>query len=176
MECPLLTKNAPLIRFILMIIDDLAVARIIHVLGVVHWIGGVAAVTTIVLPHARHLPDTNSAIEAFETFERRFAWQARISVALTGVSGIYMLWRLAAWGRFESSSFWWLHLMVALWILFVLMLFVFEPLGIDRLFRSYALREKDHAFALATRLHWAALVIATFTVGAGVLGSHGYLL
>jgi uncharacterized membrane protein len=104
---------------------DLAVARIIHVLGVVHWIGGVAAVTKIVLPHARHLPDTNSAIEAFETFERRFVRQARISVALTGVSGIYMLWRLAPWGRFESSSFWWLHLMVALWILFVLMLFVF---------------------------------------------------
>ena len=66
--------------------------------------------------------------------------------------------------------------MVALWILFVLMLFVFEPLGIDRPFRSYALREKDHAFALATGLHWATLVIATFTVGAGVLDGHGYLM
>ena len=65
--------------------------------------------------------------------------------------------------------------MVALWILFALMLFVFEPLGIDRLFRSYALREKDHAFTLASRLHWAALVIAILTIGAGVLGAHGYL-
>ena len=65
--------------------------------------------------------------------------------------------------------------MVALWILFVLMLFVFEPLGIDRPFRSYALR-KDHAFALATGLHWATLVTATFTVGAGVLDGHGYLM
>jgi hypothetical protein len=139
-------------------------------------IGLAAAVTTIVLPHARRLPDANLAIAAFETFERRFARQARISVLLTGVSGIYMLWRLAAWGLFESFSFWWLHLMVALWIVFVLMLFVFEPLGIARLFRSYALREKDHAFALATRLHWVALVIATFTIGAGVLGAHGYLL
>ena len=65
--------------------------------------------------------------------------------------------------------------MVALWIVFVLMLFVVEPLGIDRLFRSYALREKDHAFAIATRLHWAALLIAALTIGAGVLGAHGYL-
>ena len=55
------------------------------------------------------------------------------------------------------------------------LVFVVEPLGIDRLFRSYALREKDHAFAIATRLHWAALLIAAFTIGAGVLGAHGYL-
>ena len=156
-------------------IDDLAIARAVHVLGVVHWIGGVAAVTTIVLPHAQRLPDANVAIAAFEAFERRFARQARISVALTGVSGIYMLWRLAAWQRFESPSSWWLHLMVALWIVFALMLFVLEPLGIDRLFRSYALREKDRAFVIATRLHWAALIIATLTIAAGVLGAHGYL-
>ena len=86
-----------------------------------------------------------------------------------------MLWRLAAWERFQAPAFWWLHLMVALWILFVLMLFVLEPLGIDRLFRSYALRQQERAFALATRLHWAALLVATFTIGAGVLGAHGYL-
>ena len=169
-----LTKNRSADRFILMI-DDLAIARAVHVLGVVHWIGGMAAVTTIVLPHAQLMSDAKAAIAAFEAFERRFARQARISVALTGISGIYMLWRLDAWDRFELPSFWWLHLMVALWILFALMLFVFEPLGIDRLFRTSALREKDHAFALASRLHWAALVIAILTIGAGVLGAHGYL-
>ncbi len=173
-ERALLTKEQPAGRLIPMI-DDLAAARAIHVLAVVHWIGGMAAVTTIVLPYARRLPDANAAMSSFETFERRFARQARVSVLLTGISGLYMLWRLAAWERFESPSFWWLHLMVALWIVFVLMLFVVEPLGIDRLFRSYALREKDHAFAIATRLHWAALLIAAFTIGAGVLGAHGYL-
>jgi uncharacterized membrane protein len=171
---PLLTDNGPADRFIAMI-DDLAAARAIHVLAVVHWIGGMATVTTIVLPRARHLPDANAAISFFEAFERPFARQARVSVMLAGISGLYMLWRLAAWERFESPSFWWLHLMVALWVLFVLMLFVLEPLGIDRSFRSYALRQQDRAFALATRLHWAALLIATLTIGAGVLGAHGYL-
>jgi uncharacterized membrane protein len=33
--------------------DDLAVARTIHVLAVVLWIGGVAMVTTILLPAVR---------------------------------------------------------------------------------------------------------------------------
>src|SRR5258708_5545933 len=83
----LLTKRRPAARLILMI-DDLAVARAIHDLAVVHWIGGMAAVTTIVLPRARLVPDPNAAIASFETYERRFAQQARISVTLTGVSGI----------------------------------------------------------------------------------------
>ena len=117
-------------------IDDLALARTVHVLCIVHWIGGMAAVSTIVLPNAQVQTDANAAIMTFEAFERRFARQARISILLTGVSGIYMLWRLAVWERFQSISFWWLHLMVALWIVFALMLFVLEPLGIDRLFRS----------------------------------------
>jgi hypothetical protein len=53
--------------------------------------------------------------------------------------------------------------------------FTAAPCAADRLFRSYALREKDHAFALATRLHWAALIIAALAISAGVLGAHGYL-
>jgi uncharacterized membrane protein len=156
-------------------IDDLALARAIHVLGIVHWIGGVAVVTTIVLPAAQLQADANAAIMAFEAFERRFARQARISVLLTGISGIYMLWRLAGWERFQLISFWWLHLMVAVWIVFALMLFVLEPLGIDRLFHAYALRDKEHAFSLVTKLHWAALAVATLAIGAGTLGAHGYL-
>ena len=156
-------------------IDDLAIARVIHVLCVVHWIGGVAAVTTIVLPNAQRLSDPNAALAVFESFERRFAWQARISVALTGSFRHLYAVATGGLGPFRMLSFWWLHLMVALWILFMLMLFVLEPLGIDRLFRSYALREKNQAFALMTRLHWTALLIATLAIGAGVLGAHGYL-
>ena len=59
-----------------MMIDDLALARAIHVLALVHWIGGVAVVTTIVLPHARALPNAKEAVASFEAFELRFASQA----------------------------------------------------------------------------------------------------
>ncbi len=61
-----------------MMIDELALARAIHVLALVHWIGGLAVVTTIALPGARGLPNATEAIAAFETFERRFASQVRI--------------------------------------------------------------------------------------------------
>jgi uncharacterized membrane protein len=72
-----------------MTLDDFALARAVHVLALVHWIGGVAAVTTVVLPRARALPDAKDAVAAFEAFERRFAQQVRISILLVGLSGGY---------------------------------------------------------------------------------------
>ena len=158
-----------------MTIDDLALARAIHVLALVHWIGGVAAVTTIVLPHARRLLDAKDAVATFETFERRFAQQVRISIFLVGLSGVYMLSKLDAWDRFRYPSFWWIYLMLAVWVLFALMVFVLEPLVIDRLFHNFALQQKDRAFALATRLHGAALLLSILTIIAGVFGAHGGL-
>ncbi len=158
-----------------MMINDLALARAIHVLALVHWIGGLAVVTTIVLPHARALPNAKEAIAAFEAFERRFASQARISILLAGLSGAYMLTKLDAWNRFQYASFWWLDLMVAVWVLFALMVYVLEPLVIHRRFHEFALRDKDRAFAVAIGLHAVALIISAFAIGAGVLGAYGGL-
>ena len=160
----------------MMMIDDLALARAIHVLALVHWIGGVAAVTTIILPRARELPDAKDAVAAFEAFEQRFARQARVSILLTGLSGTYMLIKLDTWDRFQYASFWWMHLMVAVWILFALMIYVFEPIVIHNLFHEFALRQKDRAFALATIFHLIALLVSAIAIGAGVLGAHGGLL
>ncbi len=158
-----------------MTIDDLALARAIHVLALVHWIGGVAVVTTIVLPAARRLSDAKQAVAAFESFERRFAAQARISILLAGLSGVYMLIKLDAWSRFAYSSFWWLDLMVAVWLIFAAMVYVLEPLIIHRRFHAFALRDKERAFAVATWLHAAALTFSAAAIAAGVLGAHGAL-
>ena len=159
-----------------MMIDDLVLARAIHILALVHWIGGVAIVTTIILPRARELPDAKDAVAAFEAFEQRFARQARVSIFLVGLSGVYMLFKLDAWSRFQYISFWWMHLMVAVWILFAFMIYVLEPLLIHRVFHEHALRQKNRAFALATRLHVIALLISVLAIAAGVLGVHGGLL
>jgi uncharacterized membrane protein len=158
-----------------MTIDYFAVARAVHVLSLVHWIGGVAVVTTIILPRARKLPNAELAIAEFEAFERRFASQARISVLLAGASGVYMLMLLDAWDHLRYVSFWWLHLMIAVWAIFALMIYVLEPLLIHRFFRGYALKHKNNAFTLAIRLHAVALLISTLAIVVGVLGAHGGL-
>jgi uncharacterized membrane protein len=158
-----------------MIIDDVALARAIHVLSLIHWFGGIAMVTTIMLPRARAIPDAATAIAAFESFERRFASQARVSILFAGLSGLYMLMKYDAWDRFSYAAFWWLHLMVAVWVIFALMVYVLEPLVIHRMFHDFALRHKDRAFSLAVRLHAAALIVSATAVVAGVMGAHGGL-
>lgn len=155
--------------------EYIALARAIHVLALTHWIGGVAIVTTIVLPAALKLPNAIEAVAAFERFERRFAAQVRISIALVGLSGLYMLYAYDAWARFEDLSFWWLHLMVAVWALFAVMVYVLEPLLIHRAFHEFALHDKNRAFTIAISLHSAALIISAIVIGAGVLGTHGGL-
>jgi uncharacterized membrane protein len=155
--------------------EYVALARAIHVLALVHWIGGVAIVTTIVLPAALKLPNAIEAVAAFERFERRFAAQVRISIALVGLSGLYMLYAYDAWDRFEYLSFGWLHLMVAVWALFAVMVYILEPLLIHRAFHEFALHDKNRAFTIAIGLHSAVLILSAIAIVAGVLGTHGGL-
>ena len=76
---------------------DWIAARVIHVLGVVWWIGGVAMVTTVLLPATRQLEESERRLELFERIEHRFARQARWATLLTGLSGLYLAYVLDAW-------------------------------------------------------------------------------
>lgn len=159
----------------LVIPDALTLARAVHVLAIVHWIGGVSVATTIVLPYARRLADPAAALRAFEAFERHFARQARVSIMLAGLSGLYMLYALDAWERFRDPSFWWLHLMVATWLAFALMIYALEPLFVHERFSKLALAEPARAFSRAIRMHAIALAVSAVAIAAGVLGAHGAL-
>jgi uncharacterized membrane protein len=154
-------------------LDLAALARAVHLLSIVHWIGGLAVVTTIILPKARRLQTPQLCLDAFEGFERQFAAQARWSVALAGLSGFFMFGRMYGWDHVLEPSLWWLHLMIAIWVVFALMLFVLEPLFLHETFRHYALREPQRAFGLALKLHGIALAASLIAIGFGVLGAHG---
>ncbi len=108
--------------------NDLAIARTPHVLGVVLWIGGMGFVTTVLLPAVRRLKAPDQRVAFFERVERRFAWQARATTLLVGIPGIYIIWGWNLWARFLSIQYWWMHTMVLVWVVFTAMLFVAEPL------------------------------------------------
>ena len=119
------------------------------------------------------MKDPQERVSFFERIEKRFAWQARVTTLLVGASGFYItaVWNL--WGRFDSASYWWMHAMVFVWILFTLMLFVAEPLFLHRWFLSKATESPESTFRLIERLHWILLTISTLTVLGAVAGSHG---
>jgi hypothetical protein len=112
----------------------------------------------------------------FETVERRFGRQARVTTVLAGLSGFYMVVRLGLWDRFLSVEYLWMHAVVAVWLLFTLMLFVAEPLFLHRWLRARANSRPESTFRLIERMQWILLVLSLITLIGAVLGSHGMLI
>jgi len=156
--------------------DDFTIARAFHVVFVVLWIGGVAFVTTVLLPSIRNLKAPHERLALFDQIERRFAGQARISTAIVGLTGFYMVYRFDLWDRFRHGAYWWMDAMVLVWLIFTLMLFVAEPLVLHRWLLTQSRTRPAATFRLVEWLHRVLLFISLITVLGAVAGSHGLQL
>jgi uncharacterized membrane protein len=156
--------------------DDFILARVIHVIAVILWIGGVAMVTTVIIPAVKKLKSKEDQIKTFEQIEGRFALQAKITTLLTGLSGFYMIYVLDAWDRYLELKFWWIHAMTIVWVLFTLVLYVLEPFVLHRLFKKYAEKNPAKTFSFIHRVHWILLILSLITTAGVVAGSHGWLI
>jgi uncharacterized membrane protein len=149
-------------------------ARVIHVLAVVLWIGGVSMVTTVLIPAIKKMKSKEDQIATFEAIEGKFALQAKITTLLTGLTGFYMLYELNAWDRYLDYRFWWIHAMTLVWIIFTLVLYVLEPLVLHKVFKKYAHENPEKTFRIMHRLHWVLLTLSLITIAGAVAGSHGW--
>lgn len=145
------------------------IARALHVFAVVLWIGGVAFVTTVLIPALRNTQKPESRLELFEILEGKFSFQAKLSTLLAGLSGFYMLHFLNLW----SSLTWWLIIMIIVWAIFTLVLFVLEPLFLHDFFRKQADKNNARTFFMLQVMHIVLLSVSLIAVLAGVAGSHG---
>lgn len=151
--------------------DDFILARVVHVIAVLMWIGGVAFVTLALMPAIRVDQAPAARIHAFHAIERRFSTQAKLWVVLAGASGLWMVWRYDMWSRFAEPQLWWMHAMVGLWLVFMLMLFVLEPLVLHK---AMAASDPDgRTFGRMERVHRVLVVLALITLCGAVAGSHG---
>ena len=152
--------------------SGLTAALVLHVLGAVLWIGGVAMVTTVIIPVSRELGSMEERIALFAAVERQFSWQARGAVVIVGLTGFYMVDRLHLWSVFSSLQYWWLCAMVGIWLLFAAILFVVEPL-LKRRFEERLRSAPEKSFATLHRMHWILLLLSAIAIAGGVAGSHG---
>lgn len=144
-------------------------ARALHVLAVVLWIGGVAFVTTVLIPALRKTQSPESRLDLFELLEGKFSFQAKLTTLLAGLSGFYMLHVLSAWDRLT----WWLIIMIMVWGIFTLVLFVLEPLFLHKFFHKQAHKNNERTFFMLQLMHIILLSISLLAVVAGVAGAHG---
>jgi uncharacterized membrane protein len=147
-------------------------ARAVHVLAVVIWIGGVWLVTTVLLPGMKGKPPEEWRRD-FDALEHRFAPQARIAALLVLLSGLYMLYHYDLWDRFMQGAFWWMHLMVGVWLLFAALLFVIEPLIVRRIVYRRAASAPEATLARMIWLHRVMLALSLLAIFAAVAGSQG---
>lgn len=157
-------------------LNALVLARALHLVGVVLWIGGVAMVTTVLLPATRKLKNAEEQVAFFETIEQGFARQARFTTLLTGLTGFYMLAEMHAWERYSMAQYWWVHAMTAIWVIFTVMLFILEPLVLHKWFLQKAAQNAEKTFRVIQRMHWILLTLSVVTLVGAVGGAHGWLL
>ncbi|MBF0283629.1 MAG: hypothetical protein HQL51_04130 [Magnetococcales bacterium] len=156
--------------------EGLALARAVHVLAVILWIGGVGVVTTALLPAARRAPTPQQGLDLFLRIEEGFSVQARWSVLLAGLSGFFLLDGLHDFSRIlHPGSSWWLLPMIGVWTLFAVVLFILEPFVLRQ--RIPAIIQRDPAGVLR-RVTLAHRLLLTFSLLAAALaaaGAHGGL-
>jgi uncharacterized membrane protein len=153
--------------------EALAIARAIHVLAILHWFGGVAFVTTVVLPSITSMQEPAARLAAFEAIEGRFSAQVKVSVPLVGLTGAHLAQRLDLWDRFVQPQGWWLAAMAFLWLVFMAILFVVEPLLLRDWLRQQAKADSAGTFRVIQRAHWGLLILGIVTATSAVLGAHG---
>lgn len=153
---------------------DIVIARALHVLAIVHWIGGVAFVTLVALPMA----NARGGAEGWALLhgiERRFSAQVRWSIAIAGAAGFWMTYRLDLWYRFRDPGFWWMDAMVGLWLLFALIVFAVEP-ALHKHLERQAASDPASILRRMMRVHRLLLVAAAVVIIGAVAGSQGVTL
>lgn len=156
-----------------MLIDDLAIARIVHVAAIVGWIGGVWFVTFVIMPTITRSEPPAMRLEAFHRIEAGFARQAQVWVLLAGASGVWMAQRGNMWWRFAKPEYWWMHAMTGLWLIFFLMLFVAEPLVLHRRMANSPTPDRD--FDWMVIVHRILSLAALVTIAGAAAGAHGLI-
>lgn len=143
-----------------------------HVLGVVVWIGGVAFVTMIVFPMLMRMEGSMEKMILFQGVEHRFAKIAKISVAVVGITGVWMLQITGEWKTLFSAGGIGPTLMVIVWTFYVLVL-LFEARLFKVLFSGEAQQDTSGVFFRLAVFHWVVLGLSLLAIGVGVWAGHG---
>jgi uncharacterized membrane protein len=144
----------------------------VHVLGVVLWIGGVAFVTMIVFPMIIRMEGSIEKVIFFQGVEHRFAKIAKISVAIVGITGAWILSETGRWSILFTKQGLGPTLMLLVWAFYVLVL-LFEGRLFKIIFKGEAQQDTAKIFFRLSIFHWVVLGLSLLAIFIGVIAGHG---
>lgn len=138
----------------------------IHVMGVVLWIGGVGFATIVIFPTLRGIEDSMEKVRFFLGVERRFSKLAKAYVIVVGITGIYLFFQRGGFGGLNTEMAIILAFKVFVWLLFAVLLFGAEKRLMNILISSQTAQEK--AFQRLSLFHWVMLILSLLAIAGGI--------
>lgn len=152
---------------------------IIHVFGVVIWIGGVAFVTMIIFPMIQRTENSLEQVIMFQGVEHRFSKIAKIMVVLVGLSGLYLIYGKYGFNFKELGFGVWI--MITVWAFYASLLFGLEKIIFKKLFSTPTGEQPDlpteqagtrKIFNILQGFHWIILILSFLAIAAGIWTTH----
>lgn len=148
------------------------VLLIIHVIGVIIWIGGVGFVTTVIFPMMYRTEGSLEKAMLFQRVEHRFAGMVRWLIAIVGVTGFWILSRKFGFAVLLQPRGFGILVMLAAWCFYTGVL-LSERKVFGRIFADPGKIDMDRALRIINAMHWFLLTISFTAVAAGVWYGHG---
>lgn len=144
----------------------------IHVLSILLWIGGVAFVTIIIFPLIQKMESSFEQVLMFQRIEHRFARHVRYYLAVSGITGLWMLYLSGSYRFLFSMRGLGVTIMIFAWVFYLLVL-TFEKRIFNKIFGKPSEFDSTRVFRALGLFHWVILGISFAAVLAGVWQGHG---
>lgn len=154
---------------------DIVLALIIHFIAASLWVAGVGMLVYKLLPEIRNSTPPWKRLAAFYAIETRFAWPARAVVIASGVTGFFLMFRMDMWSRAHDDGMWWMHTMIFTWCLVFSMIYVIEPVWLNKYLDSRAQTDAEGAFRLVEMVHRTLAGLSVLSILGALAGSAGLL-
>lgn len=145
---------------------------IIHIMGVIIWIGGVTFVTTVVFPMMYRTEGSLEKALLFQRVEHRFAGIVRWVIAIVGLTGFWMLYLKYGFGILSEGRGIGILIMIFAWGLYTTVLLT-ERKIFGKIFANPEKIDMDRALRMINGMHWFLLGTSFSAVGTGVWFAHG---
>jgi uncharacterized membrane protein len=149
----------------------LTILLIIHVIGVIVWIGGVTFVTTVIFPMMYRTEGSLQKALLFQGVEHRFAAIVRWLIVIVGVTGFVILVHKFGLGVLTQLRGLGILIMIFAWSFYTTVL-LSERKIFAKIFADPQKIDMDKALRVINAMHWVLLTVSYAAVAAGVWFAH----